>query len=112
MRSAALRICLNFRTLPSIRLWAHLEGVLPKSRTAAVSVLRPAAAGGNQRYCSNSQMPPSHPRGLSSFSGFGQHALDTAPGAHDSVSCGLAVFVAGHARDRVVRSVALMWAIF
>src|SRR3989442_14933232 len=34
--------------------------------------------------------------------------LDTAPGAHDSVSCALAVFVAGHARDRVVRSVALV----
>ena len=34
--------------------------------------------------------------------------VDTATGAHDSVSCALAVFVAGHARDRVVRSVALL----
>ena len=34
--------------------------------------------------------------------------LDTATGAHDSVPCALAVFAAGHARDRVVRSVALV----
>ena len=42
-----------------VRSGGSVQGVLPKSRTAAVSVLRPAAAVENQQYCSNSQMPRS-----------------------------------------------------
>src|SRR5205823_9556093 len=55
------------------------KGVLPKSRTAAVSVLRPAAAAQNRRYYSNSRMSRSNPHSLFRVSGFGQQALDSTP---------------------------------
>src|SRR5438874_12832431 len=53
---------------------AYRKGVLPKSRTAAVSVLRPAAAAQNRRYYSNSRTPRSRPRSLFRVSGVGQRA--------------------------------------